>query len=86
MDMSEEFQSCDTQDNLGYTIMVLRPYIEERVTIHHLVSLMPCMSRDVYAGIQESKNDSKRAAEIFFNHLKDIEEPGKYQVCLEETN
>ncbi|KAK3757621.1 hypothetical protein RRG08_000136 [Elysia crispata] len=83
MNNSEDISldSCDAQDNLGYLIAVLKPYIEERVTIPLLIPQMPCM-RDLYHRIFEIKNDRKQAADIFFKYLKETNEPGKYQQLL----
>ncbi|RUS81159.1 hypothetical protein EGW08_011067 [Elysia chlorotica] len=84
MSNSEDFSlssSCDVEDNLGYLITVLKSYIEERVTIQHLIPEMPCM-RNVYSQIYTNRNDGKQVAEIFFKHLREIDEPGKYQQLL----
>nr|KAI8763198.1 interferon-induced helicase C domain-containing protein 1 isoform X1 [Biomphalaria glabrata] len=60
---------------------VYRPYIISKVVVKHLMSYMPFMNEilpEIY-----TLSDSKTSAVLFLDHLKKVDEPGKYQAFKE---
>lgn len=59
--------------------VVYAPFIKKRVKVKSLLSYMPEYMKEIGPEIYKSSSEEKRT-EIFLNHLKAVNDVGKYQV------